>query len=889
MDTPNINGAKTTTLPATLAGGWYTQLTERTKRSRHSWSMIPFTEPQYSVPDGNSRKVGEANIPTIFSVQTAPDRSGGANAYGQGNGAQPDSLRRAIDDMASALDGDATVTSAARNFAKRAAFLQEELVRYIATGTSLAHLDPQIVEASIDGIMDDFVGNNDDGTAKTLDVNSWIGSVMQQASEIRFNEWGAGGPVAWLYEVARLGDIDDARQIRMTDVDASFTGRRLKAPVMCHYINDPRVFANPLAQAEAVGGGIVEMDIAAMTGAGLQIVYAMNIDDASAMISSDPFGNTIAVYAHNRDCHVLVHPSLYNQYGYRLRRILQDLGPFRPSVSHLGLGHLEQRRGNNQTMIRPTLGWSVGQLHYNGNNYRADGNVYIPSDYHPYSLLKRTAKFNHIVTQVGSAWMGSFGSYGCGNEDGVMPRRALNESIAPMVQLLWGEQFGYTASPSIPMEPFFEPETIAQRMDEHLISTFGSGILAFDSGIGLTLPLNAMNAMLDSFGDGDGEEAFLTSAWCGVGDAANMWTEALGTLGMSRSTCGLISAAFGDLEAFGVSRSIEHVWSAVKAAIGPLFQVPLTPMTMLHSGGPRPGHVVERLQMNFRPDMAVSGGTAGTKPYFLMPTQLNPGQTLVRLPCYLDMTVEAATSRPNTWLGPRDPTVLTGVETVHYDGDRPREMTDPDYALESPIIIRDASVGTLERNGRPVTIHRLPRPAYHRTGATFVGVFNTLTHGIESANGNYYLYPAFEGEEGDSLHYEAGRGQLVMTGVRPATSATFGGNAAAGAVLETNLSQETVGRNGQFSITNFMNDEQAGLPAVANGQSIGLTTTAEPNGMQEIPGTSLPGVDMTTEQLQDQLLDAQDRERNAMTRQEAAEFALGAQFGVDDDEVGDAA
>jgi len=827
MDTPNINGAKTTTLPATLAGGWYTQLTERTKRSRHSWSMIPFTEPSYSVPDGNSRKIGEANIPSIFTLQTNPNN--------ESNAAEPDCLKDALRDVVQAeMDNIGAIPRelsretpdeyrrSNRNmgaFKRRASVLGEELVRYIATGTSISDYTNQDVREMLNGA----VQMNMHSTG-ALDAHTWMQTVMTGGQEIRFNEWGAGGPVAWLYEMSRNNEGLENPALNGFDQYAEgFTGKRLKAPVLVYYLNDPRLFNRPLSQADSVeGAALIPMDIAAMTGAGMQVVYASNIDDASAMISSDPFGNTIAVYSHNRDTHVLCHPTLYNQYGYRLRRILQDLGPLRPAVCHLGLGHLGSATGNLQ---RPTLGWSVGQLQYNGTSYRADGSIYIPSDYHPYSLLKRTAKFNHIVTQVGVTWMGSFGAYGCGDEDGYMPRRGTNGTIAPMLQLLWGEQFGYTASPSIPTEPFFEPETVGQRMDEHIISTFGSGILAFDAGANLDGPLDIVNALAPFMNEGPR----VSSLWAGtremgpINEGPSRTTiERVWGLGLGQNFYTAMYSAFDNLGDFGISRSVEHVWAAVKAAIGPLFQVPMTPMTMLHSGGPRPGHVVERLQMNFRPDMAISGGTAGTKPYFLMPTCLNPGQVLTRLPCFLDINAGEAAANPNTWLGPRDPTVLTGVETIHYDGDRPREMSDPDYALESPVIIRDASVGTVEKNGRPCTIHRIPRPAYHRNGASFVGVFNTLTHGIESANGNYFMYPCTFEDHEDPLHYESGRGILQMTGVTTGMLGDVATGEAGGAVLSTNTYYETVGQSGQQVMTGDLNEPLRGLPAMANGQSIGI-------------------------------------------------------------------
>jgi len=220
--------------------------------------------------------------------------------------------------------------------------------------------------------------------------------------------------------------------------------------------------------------------------------------------------------------------------------------------------------------------------------------------------------------------------------------------------------------------------------------------------------------------------------------------------------------------------------------------------------------------MNFRPDMSITGGTAGSKPYFLMPTSMNPGQTLNRIPTLLDLRAATASSTPNVWLGPRDPTILTGVETIHYDGDRPREVTDPDYALESPIIVRDATAGTFEVNGRAVSLRVLPRPAYHRHGYNLMGVFNTLTHGIESASGNYYLYPE------DINHFEQGNslgGLLSLTGANVVEQARIGSGD--GNVNMANRSDEKVGRNGGVRQRSRANFATAGLRPENNGQTFG--------------------------------------------------------------------
>jgi len=411
---------------------------------------------------------------------------------------------------------------------------------------------------------------------------------------------------------------------------------------------------------------------------------------------------------------------------------------------------------------------------------------------------------------------------------------------------LWGEQFGYTTTPSIPTEPYFDPESIASRVDEFLIQGHGSGVLAFDTGAFLNAPLQFLNA-LQTIREADREfqieeEIGYTipwvldqDSWSVIGltnlDGAQFNIEAIEALPDWNN--GMAAAAIESLEIFGYQQALENVWATVKAAIGPMFQVPLTPMTMLHSGGPRPGHVVERLQMNFRPDINVSGGSAGSKPYFLMPSQLNPGETLIRMPTLLDTRQAAASARPNVWLGPRDPTVLTGVETIHYDGDRPREVTNPDYALESPIIVRDATAGQFEVNDRPISMRVYPRPAYHRVGYNLAGVFNSLTHGIESASGNYYLYPdSREWHLADS----PGAGCLVMTGANNFEVIRQG--AGDGNVNMANRAEEFIGINGNIRMTARSNPQLDGLLPENNAQALG---SANPEGRNLARDISLGG------------------------------------------------
>jgi hypothetical protein len=177
------------------------------------------------------------------------------------------------------------------------------------------------------------------------------------------------------------------------------------------------------------------------------------------------------------------------------------------------------------------------------------------------------------------------------------------------------------------------------------------------------------------------------------------------------------------------------------------FAVPLYQCHWLYVGSPKPEYVTEQLQMNFRSDVYFDGDNS--MPFTLIPSMLNPGQVLSRVPCYMDIEKSQLTNTGraakgqyiNTYLGIRDPLPFGSVTDIRYAGDRPLTTIEEREYTFTPIIEADASVQTQYRNSRTVNCAIWPRPSVYSPGATRLGAIYGLLSDNSSVGGHYYYQP----------------------------------------------------------------------------------------------------------------------------------------------------
>jgi hypothetical protein len=179
------------------------------------------------------------------------------------------------------------------------------------------------------------------------------------------------------------------------------------------------------------------------------------------------------------------------------------------------------------------------------------------------------------------------------------------------------------------------------------------------------------------------------------------------------------------------------VWTVAKKCLEGYFTVPVYQCHLLYVGNPKPEYVTEQLQMNFRSDVYFDGDNS--LPYTLIPTRLNPGEVISRVPCYWYLNAEKSTE--NTWLGVRDPLPYGNVIDIRFNGDKPMSTTEErDYTF-TPIIEADASVQTQYRNSRTINCAVWPRPTHYSPGSTRIGAIYGLLSDNASVGGHYYYQP----------------------------------------------------------------------------------------------------------------------------------------------------
>jgi len=459
-------------------------------------------------------------------------------------------------------------------------------------------------------------------------------------------------------------------------------------------------------------------------------------EQAVQFVGDHPTLSAVAYVITPRTVKIFYHEAMIRQIVARLRELVEGLGAYTPAVCFLGLGHVSRpnqvprgrKRGagaNNYDavkVVQPSRTWNAGTLGWKGGKYAANGSLYIPMDYLPHSTLKRAAKYNHILTQIGYEWAETLRVVGADWENspvsgfGVsdVANRKTKEELA-MLQLLFGSfpAMGYSDSPA-PADSPLDDNSIITGMREYLTFPFVSGHTHLDLGLLGSLDTSTIT-------DGRSSNAGL-----------------IGSMELDLRTGGPQPAD----EAFANFLRHHIVLSTVLAAFEGKFKVPLYPCMFLHEGGPRPEHVQQRLMMNFRPDRDYGGGGEITQ-FTLLPARLAPGEVVTRVPTLMRLAVEHTngTVEPNVYLGPRDPVVISDVKPAQYFGDRPETIIEDEFYYASPVIKRDGTIQTTYRNYRHVTSATVQRPPFFTANSTILGALIGFMSHHSPVSGPVYEQP----------------------------------------------------------------------------------------------------------------------------------------------------
>ena len=460
-------------------------------------------------------------------------------------------------------------------------------------------------------------------------------------------------------------------------------------------------------------------------------------EEAVKFVGDHPTLSAVSYVITPRTVKIFYHESMIRQIVARLREMVEELGSYTPSVSFLGLGHVEnvnqvprkRKKGDSAneyqevSVRRPSRIWNAGVMGWKGGKYSAQGSIYIPMDYMPHNTLKRSAKYNHILTQIGFEWAERLRAVGADWENS--PRTGLGvsdvanrkhkEELA-MLQLLFGSfpAMGFTDSLS-PGDTPLDASSIITGMREYLTFPFVSGHTHLDLGLLGSLEQTTIT-------DGRSKNAGLISS-----TEINLGNQSVAA-----------DAAFNDF--------LQHhiLLSVVLAAFEGKFKVPLYPAVFMHEGGPRPEHVQQRMMMNFRPDRDY-GGTNDISQFTLIPARLAPGEVVTRVPTLMHRALEHAGDSQgmevNTYLGPRDPVVISDVKPTQYFGDRPETIIEDEFYYASPVIKRDGTIQTTYRNYRHVTSATVQRPPFFTANCTILGALMGFMSHHSPVSGPVYEQP----------------------------------------------------------------------------------------------------------------------------------------------------
>jgi len=480
----------------------------------------------------------------------------------------------------------------------------------------------------------------------------------------------------------------------------------------------------------------------------LEIKQYMSEDNALDEITAHPARMIVGFVMGPRDVKLYYTETAIAMMVRRMRRIVEACGPQKPKYYPIGLGHLATDnkgtpwvpkalgKGDKTPEIRMPSGlWNAGAVQYKSSALKATGTLYIPWDQSPYSTMRRNFKYNHIMTQIGMEMLETLQAVGITMDENLKgnPVTAFNENGAGAqvagLQLLFASMFGTTTTHS-PTSDFVVDETsIASGLKDRLGMLFNSGHIHVDPGV-------------FSFERTEGN-GFLNIA--GSNRVGMLSQKVDSDLAYKIKNGDNIKGVSPDL-LFKEFIAKYFCFTVAASCLENYFAVPLYQCHWLYVGSPKPEYVTEQLQQNFRSDVYFDGDNS--LPFTLIPSVLNPGQVISRVPCYLDITTNTidlgkgkSKQWVNTYLGVRDPLPYGGVSDIRYAGDRPLTTIEEREYTFAPIIEADASVQTQFRNSRTVNCAIWPRPTVYSPGATRLGAIYGLMSDNAPVGGHYYYQP----------------------------------------------------------------------------------------------------------------------------------------------------
>jgi len=402
-------------------------------------------------------------------------------------------------------------------------------------------------------------------------------------------------------------------------------------------------------------------------------------------LSSAPF-TRVAIVSTDKYTKVLYHDMFIFYMARELRRAVEDMGAWRPQIAHVGLGHLE-KDGNKARLIRPRTRWTAGSVAWRGNKYDAKGYVYIPTDYIPYSTLKRVAPYYNIFYQCGFEWFKTLTDIDIGLNPISKDIVGGTDSIVwSMLQMYLHAMAGTTDNPSPPMSPIDE-ESVVQDFKPLFLSQFTSGYYHLDPH---------GNRFKDA-------------------DLKKFWAHTM-------------------------------LFSAACAATFSKVQGCVYPANLMFEGGPKPEQVVQKMAMNIRPDYNFNSGSSDL-PFTLLPSSLSSGEILTRMPAlfymnsFSDDKDKKMANKATEWYGPKDPIVIQNVLTEAYNGEVPETVIEEDFYYASPTIKRDSMMMQTYYNYRHYNVAWLPRPNLVMDGVTDLGHFFSMMADTKPLSGPYLAQP----------------------------------------------------------------------------------------------------------------------------------------------------
>ena len=455
----------------------------------------------------------------------------------------------------------------------------------------------------------------------------------------------------------------------------------------------------------------------------LEITQFLSEDEALDTITAYPERMVIGFVLGPRDVKLYYTETAIAMMVRRLRRVVEALGPLKPQYYPIGLGHLGTRnkpwkpgKGGSPTVTQPSMNWNAGAVQYKASALKATGTFYTPWDQTPYSVMRRNFKYNHMLTQVGMELMETLAAVGIGldadlNEaklDAFKGNGAGTQVCA--LQMLFASMFGTTTTHTATSDFTVDEISVAGAIKDRLGMLFNSGHIHIDPGVMMYKRIDKGGGIFEN-GDNTGMLDNTQKIWKYKG-----WDVSSETL-------------FKEFIA-------KYITFAVTAqALESYFSVPLYQTHWLYVGSPKPEYVTEQLQMNYRSDVYFDGDNS--LPFTLIPTRLNPGEVISRIPCFFDVDTDAK----NVYLGVRDPLPYGSVMDIRYSGDKPLTTIEEREYTFAPIIEADASVQTQYRNSRTVTCAVWPRPTVYSPGATRMGGIYGMLSDNSSVGGHYYYQP----------------------------------------------------------------------------------------------------------------------------------------------------